>query len=1125
MARFPAVLNEPLVEMYCDSTADPGLDWRDISGDVRWANTILIRHGRPDESSQASPATCSFVLNDTENVYGRRNPASPYFDSFGLGTPIRVRVTTMRAAFAGTVVNGWSTPTISNSPWVLNAVGNVPAPAAADFDEGAGVATVVVPAATNVRFAVADTADYHEDADVQVTWSMAVPVTGAEALPANLVVHLLGYTDYTYVRIGVQTDNSIQISIRKSDATVIGPMITVPGLTYVPGVDYTVRLVAHSTSMAAKVWLTSGPEPLDWHTSGSNKTWTRGVPGAVGIRTATATGNTNANLVVTYKNFYCRSDRFSGEVSVLRPGQDTSGNDKYMGVEAAGALRRLSQGEDVIQSAMRRGTPGAAYLLAYWPMEEEKEASQFSAATPDTSPLAIQSEGVKPRFAANSDFFCSAPLPVFNGAFFGGMLPDYDATINNCTQMRFLLKVPSTGATTTSVIARLWGDGTAQLWQIVYTTGGNLIIEAYDRGIVAIMGTSTAFAIDGDLIRVCMDLSQSGANVAWSVSVIQVATGVTQTATGTLNSRTLGKSTYVDFGPFANLTETAIGHITVQTGPSSVSDLNLQMRSFVGETAQTRQTRLCSENNVDFLDLVWVGTAAVGPQTVEQLLPLIREAADTDMGSLFDARALDIARLEYRSLASAYNQLSVLTVDLSLGQVAPPWAPVDDDQLVRNDVTAKSRKGGEYRATLDAGPMSTLPATEGGVGRYPDRYDVNAASDAQLPDIAGWQLALGTVDEYRFPLLRVNLGNSKIVAAHLQNAALSVNVDDQVSITGAERSHIFDDINQLVRGYTEVLGSTEHELSFNCTSATPYGVIELDPAGTDVIAYLDAETTVLHEAVTTTGTTLRVRSDTERWTATVPYPLQLAGERMTVTACENIATTLVSSSAFVHGSNATLSPALPAGYADKDVLLLISAIRNSGTGVPTTPAGYTLLLDMGNVRVFGKVASGVESAPSAAFTGGVANATTSAVMLCLRYTSLEIFAVGSQLNGSAQNIAATPIGAPFGGGACMLQVFWKADDWTTVTTDTLTTFTGSSTLGDDQALGFTLEYADGSSGNGQHSGQTFTVTGGASAISRHGALVLYGTQKMTVTRSVNGVVKAHPAETDVHVAVPARLAL
>ncbi len=939
------------------------------------------------------------------------------------------------------------------------------------------------------------------------------------------MVHLLSYTDYTYVRIGVQTDNSIQISIRKSDGTVIGPMITVPGLTYVTGVDYTVRLVAHSTSMAAKVWLASGPEPLDWHTSGSNKTWTRGVPGAVGIRTATATSNTNANLVVTYKNFYARSDRFSGEVSVLRPGQDTSGNDKYTAVEAAGVLRRLSQGEDVIQSAMRRGTPMVTDLLAYWPMEEEKESTQFSAATADTGPLAIQSEGVKPRFAANADFFCSAPLPVFNAAIFGATLPDYNATINNRTQLRFLLKVPSTGAVTSSVVARLWGEGTARLWQIVYTTGGNLVIEAYDVGVVVLFSTSTAFAIDGDLIRVCMDLAQSGANVAWSLSVVQATTGVTQTATGTLNSRTLGKSTYVDFNPFATLTETAIGHVTVQTGTSSVSDLNTQMRSHVGELAQARQVRLCSENTIDFLDLVWLGTAAVGPQTVDKLLPLIREAADTDMGSLFDARALDIARLEYRSLASAYNQLPVLTVDLSLGQVTPPWAPVDDDQLVRNDVTANSRKGGEYRATLDAGPMSTLPATEGGVSRRPSRYDVNAASDAQLSDIAGWQLAQGTVDEYRFPVLTVNLGNSAFVAAHLQNAALSVNVDDQVCITGAERSHVFDDINQLVRGYTEILGSTEHVLSFNCTSATPYATTELDPAGTDVVTYLDAESTVLHEAVTTTGTTLRVRSDTERWTTTAPYPLQLAGERMTVTVCENVATTLVSSSAFVHGSNATLSPALPAGYADKDVLLLISAIRNSGTGIPVTPSGYTLLLDMGNVRVFGKEAAGVESAPSAAFTGGVANATTSAVMVCLRYTSLEVFTTGSQLNGSAQNIAATPIAAPFGGGACILQVFWKQDDWTTVTTDTLTTFTGSSTLGDDQALGYTLEYADGSSGNGQHSGQTFTVTGGASAISRHGALVLYGTQKMTVTRSVNGVVKAHTAEAEVHVASPARLAL
>lgn len=206
-------------------------------------------------------------------------------------------------------------------------------------------------------------------------------------------------------------------------------------------------------------------------------------------------------------------------------------------------------------------------------------------------------------------------------------------------------------------------------------------------------------------------------------------------------------------------------------------------------------------------------------------------------------------------------------------------------------------------------------------------------------------------------------------------------------------------------------------------------------------------------------------------------------------------TSLVATGVASEGSNASRTPALPVGWAEGDLLLIMAAIRNSGAGVPNAPAGYSTLLDMSNCKIFGKVAGSSESDPTVTFTGGVANATCHAQMAAIRGPrTLAVDGTAAQLNASAQNVA-----YPAGPALTAFRVFtifaiWKQDDWTSVSVPGGAIGTVSTTTGDDAAFGWagTVLEAPPIAGSA-------TVTGGAAAISRGGILNLVAVPDVTVT--------------------------
>lgn len=207
--------------------------------------------------------------------------------------------------------------------------------------------------------------------------------------------------------------------------------------------------------------------------------------------------------------------------------------------------------------------------------------------------------------------------------------------------------------------------------------------------------------------------------------------------------------------------------------------------------------------------------------------------------------------------------------------------------------------------------------------------------------------------------------------------------------------------------------------------------------------------------------------------------------------------TYVAAGAGANAINASVSPGLPAGLANADLMLLVASIRNSGVGTVDTPSGWFRITGSNNVAVFGRFYQPGDVAPTVTFTGGVAAADTMGQIFAFRGQELTlgtIYAAG-QANASAQDIAYPALNVT-GPGQAVLIIGWKQDDVTAYGTPAGFTGAGivNSTAGDDasQVVRYQIQVAESDIVAG-----TLTATGGAAAISR--AIVLAVRQRATLT--------------------------
>jgi hypothetical protein len=151
-------------------------------------------------------------------------------------------------------------------------------------------------AAVNALHAV--TAPYSSpDINMAANWAVSVLPTGDFAY-VFYMARVLSTQTFYMARIRITaTTGTIQITLRKRVSGTETELATAtPGFSYVAGAQYRMRLSIQGTSLRARTWLASNPEPTTWQVSTTDPDLT--LPDDVGIRTLLGSGITNPLPIV-----------------------------------------------------------------------------------------------------------------------------------------------------------------------------------------------------------------------------------------------------------------------------------------------------------------------------------------------------------------------------------------------------------------------------------------------------------------------------------------------------------------------------------------------------------------------------------------------------------------------------------------------------------------------------------------------------------------------------------------------------------------------------------------------------------------------------------------------------------
>jgi hypothetical protein len=863
-------------------------EWVDATGNILKRQALTHTRGRQDQGARVDPSTLRPLLNNTDGRFSPDNPTGPYYGKFGRNTPFRLSLRAGSPALdlPGVVGAHASTPDDAS----LDITGDIDVRVDAQLTnwleptDSFSTVELIGKSASGGRswfLAVRSERLYFEwsadgSASLSATSTVVLPLTpsGRMAVRATLDVNngaggrtTTFYTaptmDGPWTQLGdpVTASGTTSIfnsstAVRVGDAT--GFVFTPPAGRILSaeirnGIGGTV--VANPDFTAQSVGATS-------FTDGAGRTWT--VNGAASISN--------------------RRTRLSHELAAYPTEWHPSGKHAWVDATTAGILRRMRRSSRALESTLRRRIPSDPSLVAYWPMEDGRDASRFYSPIPGVTP--IKQAGMD--LAADDTLAGSSALPTLKGGCtFSGTVPAPPGAPTSW-HTEFVFYFDNSSLSTGRTVLQWRGTGTVARWRLMVTPGGADVYgyDADDAVVTSSLLDLTGLGVFNAWCRWQLFAEQNGGNVDWHLRFVPiggVGTGLVSDSYAGDVGRISGVTGLPD-GASAEVDGFRLGHLGVFTEADTLiyNDADL---AFAGETAGERMQRLVGEEAVP---LTVTGTVAdqtrVGPQRPARLLELLEEAADADGGILYEER--ERPRLRYRDRRSMYNQTPALELDYTQPGLAPPLRPTGDDDATENDVEVQRINGSTARAVLGEGPLSVLDPPDG-VGPYPASYQLNLYSDDQVEPQAYWRMHLGTFEGRRYPQVRVMAHRA---SADVVDQVLNVDVGDKIVIRNPPVWVAPDDIELIVQGYEESFaGPFQWDIVFTCTPADPWEVFVL---GDTVHGRLDTSGSELASPVAASDTELLIATDTghQPWinstdhASMFPFAVRLGGEVVEVTA-------------------------------------------------------------------------------------------------------------------------------------------------------------------------------------------------------------------------------------------------
>ena len=890
------------------SDVDAAWEWVDISQRRRQREHIAISTGGADEFDQAPAGSCSLVLDNTDGPFVTRNPVAPWYPSLQCNTPLRVALRRAVDTFARTAADDWGTSE-GTFPELWAKVGSGGSVLNADWQVSGGAATHRVPATNAYRLSWLSDVELL-DVDAAVTVQLAITnVSGAPLEPANVLLRMQDTSTWYMARVEIETDESVTASLH---VTGVGELAsaTVPGLTHSASQALRVRAVIEGSHLRMRVWAAAGDEPAAWHVLATDATIA--TPGGVGVRSGVAAANSNTlPIMFSYTDFTLDVDRFVGPVPAWSPRWDKSGRDATTPVAARGPLYRLGQGTPPVRSPLRRAVLAAARttpLLAYWPLEDDADATSAASGIPGQPPMvvagAVEFALIDPaQSRGNTNRYGTGQLPGLGaGGALTGQVPAGTSTpVEWAVQAGVNSDAFEAGE---AILIASWttvgGTHTRwELWQTGPADGDDTAVFAYaaDGTRVTVIRDGTTFL---GFFEYVVTSRQVGADIEVQLRIGgftqgDIAPGGASPWTATLAGATSGRVDVIRANPDRNaIADSAaftVGHLQVWDSADpppfewdAIGGLSIDpWLAFRGESVHDRITRHAAEDRLTF-DCPPVAAefeTLAGAQPDAAPLDLYRQCEEADLGVIVEQGA----GIRYVPRQHRYNRAVGLALDYTLGNVADPPDPTDDDQGMRNRWTV-SRAGGSSAESEDIEHQRT----RGGVV-YGDSVEVNVSVDTVLPQHAAWRVHLGTAPELRWPLISWNLLHPN--GSALVDAWLNCRPQSRLTVANPPDGMRGDPIDVVIEGYNETCGQYTWEVAANCMPAGPWQVAVIEGVGgvTSPPWRLDSGDSQLASGITDTATALSVATSAGPLLSLsavnpgdYPVDVEIGGERMSVTA-------------------------------------------------------------------------------------------------------------------------------------------------------------------------------------------------------------------------------------------------
>lgn len=533
---------------------------------------------------------------------------------------------------------------------------------------------------------------------------------------------------------------------------------------------------------------------------------------------------------------------------------DPSGTDSYVVIQCAGILRRLEQGEN-LKSPMFRSISGVAandYVpLAYWPMEDGADAAQLASGIPGGAPLQITGSIT---LASDSDLPGSDALPVFAaGATASGAVPSYTDTGQWVFQIAAKVNAEPTDYVLIATIDV--SGGSIVRWELILEAdgaSGSLGAVGYDADGLVAMSVATSLDIEfyGRWQTISLAAYPELGNLTATLFYFD-GLGDSTGPFGFMSADVAGVVTRITIGGAESF---AAGHAALFVDTSFDNDLDVAntapaMYGHTGELAHVRMARLCREEGIPFVCQA-AASAAMGPQSSDTLLEVLRECEKADGGVLFEQGY----GLGYQALSERYNQPVALNLDFDQRHIYGTPEPADDDQRFRNQWTIR-RDGGSSATYRD-------PDYSAADGLHDDGDTVSVDTDAQTFFHAGHRVRRDSVDEDRWPRLPINLAGTP----DLIPGWLSTPLGSRVNVANPPPEMTPATIDAVIEGYTQRWDTVSWVASMNTSPASIYQVGVAGDATTDG-SWAQTSDAELAEDLDTTETSIEVTS-TDTWTTT-----------------------------------------------------------------------------------------------------------------------------------------------------------------------------------------------------------------------------------------------------------------